>query len=257
MGQVIGEFLPLALGVAICPVPVIAVILMLFSERAKQNSLAFLAGWVVGIVAAMTILIAVASTQDLSSGGEPSDTSSWIKLIIGLLLVVAAVGSVAEAPETRRGADDAGMDDEDRLDEARRSHRAWGPAVRAEPEEPPADRRRRLLTIAQADLGSTDTAIVVGVFTLIGASTVAVPTLGYLFLGAKIQPKLDAAKVWLSANNTTVMAVLLLVIGVTLFGKGLGALRNDRRALPYVCTRLMKPEMPHAPSSAVNPIMPP
>ena len=80
------------------------------------------------------------------------------------------------------------------------------------------------VTISQADLSSTDQAIVVGVFTLIGASTVAVPTLGYLFLGAKAQPKLDAAKVWLSANNTTVMAVLLLVIGVSLFGKGLGAL---------------------------------
>ena len=80
------------------------------------------------------------------------------------------------------------------------------------------------VVIAQADLSSTDTAIVVGIFTLIGASTVAVPTLGYLFLGARIQPKLDAAKAWLSENNTTVMAVLLLVIGVTLFGKGIGAL---------------------------------
>jgi hypothetical protein len=29
---------------------------------------------------------------------------------------------------------------------------------------------------------------------------------------------------WLSENNTTVMAVLLLVIGMTLFGDGLGAL---------------------------------
>ena len=125
MGQVIGEFLPLALGVAISPVPVIAVILMLFSERAKQNSLAFLAGWVVGIVVAMTILIGVASTQDLSSGGEPSDTSSWIKLIIGLLLVVAAVGQWRKRPTTRRGADDARMDDEDRLDEARRGASDW------------------------------------------------------------------------------------------------------------------------------------
>ena len=223
MGQVIGEFLPLALGVAISPVPVIAVILMLFSERAKQNSLAFLAGWVVGIVAAMTILIGVASTQDLSSGGEPSDTSSWIKLIIGLLLLVAAVGQWRKRP---RPGEEPTMPGWMTKIDSMKPGAAIGLGVLLSALNP----KNLLLiagaalTIAQADLGSTDTAIVVGVFTLIGASTVAVPTLGYLFLGAKIQPKLDAAKVWLSANNTTVMAVLLLVIGVTLFGKGLGAL---------------------------------
>lgn len=44
-----------------------------------------------------------------------------------------------------------------------------------------------------------------------------------LFKGAKVQPKLDGAKVWLSANNTAVMAVLLLVIGVTLSARASAA----------------------------------
>ena len=35
---------------------------------------------------------------------------------------------------------------------------------------------------------------------------------------------LDDLRVWLAANNATVMAVLLLVIGVVIFGKGLGGL---------------------------------
>ena len=105
MGQVIGEFLPLALGVAISPVPVIAVILMLFSERAKQNSLAFLAGWVVGIVAAMTD----PHRRGVDAGSRQrrertSDTSSWIKLVMGLLLVVAAAvsGGSARSPARNR-----------------------------------------------------------------------------------------------------------------------------------------------------------
>jgi hypothetical protein len=33
---------------------------------------------------------------------------------------------------------------------------------------------------------------------------------------------LDSLRIWLNANNATVMAVSLLVIGVVLFGKGLG-----------------------------------
>src|SRR5260221_9434568 len=38
MGNVIGNILPSAIGVAISPVPIIAVILMLFSQRARSNS---------------------------------------------------------------------------------------------------------------------------------------------------------------------------------------------------------------------------
>ena len=42
MGQAIGEVLPFAVGVAISPVPIIAVILVLFSARARVNGPAFL-----------------------------------------------------------------------------------------------------------------------------------------------------------------------------------------------------------------------
>jgi len=33
----------------------------------------------------MGILVSIASTQDLSNGGQPSDTVSWVRLILGLL----------------------------------------------------------------------------------------------------------------------------------------------------------------------------
>ena len=39
----------MALGVAISPVPIIAVILMLLAPRAKAASVAFMVGWVLGI----------------------------------------------------------------------------------------------------------------------------------------------------------------------------------------------------------------
>ena len=43
-GSGISEVLPFAIGVAISPIPIIAVILMLFSNRAKVNGPAFLLG---------------------------------------------------------------------------------------------------------------------------------------------------------------------------------------------------------------------
>ena len=50
MNLVIGEILPLAVGIAISPIPIIAAILMLLSPRAKGTSVGFMIGWLAGIV---------------------------------------------------------------------------------------------------------------------------------------------------------------------------------------------------------------
>jgi hypothetical protein len=39
-----------------------------------------------------------------------------------------------------------------------------------------------------------------------------------------MQEPLDELRRWLTVNNTTVMSVLLLVIGVVILGKGIGGL---------------------------------
>ena len=49
-----------------------------------------------------------------------------------------------------------------------------------------------------------------------------VPVVLYHALGARGERMLESLNQWLQANNATVMAVLLLVIGVVLVGKGLG-----------------------------------
>ncbi len=61
-------------------------------------------------------------------------------------------------------------------------------------------------------------------FTVIAASTVAVPVIGYLFAADRMRAPLDRLKAWLQDNNAVVMAVLLAVIGVVLIGKGIGGL---------------------------------
>jgi len=79
MGSVIGDLLPLALGVAISPVPIIAVILMLLAPRATASSVGFAIGWVVGIVVVTTVTVVVASSADLAGEGDsgPSTGASY------------------------------------------------------------------------------------------------------------------------------------------------------------------------------------
>jgi hypothetical protein len=53
---------------------------------------------------------------------------------------------------------------------------------------------------------------------------VLAPVVGDLVARERMARPLDELKGWLVANNATVMSLLLLVIGVTVLGKGLGGL---------------------------------
>ena len=90
LGQAIGDLLPSAVGVALSPIPIIAVIVMLLSARGRANSAAFLAGWIVGVVGACVVLLLISGSLDTGSGGSPSTTSSVIKLVLGAFLLVLA-----------------------------------------------------------------------------------------------------------------------------------------------------------------------
>jgi hypothetical protein len=56
MGAAIGQALPLAVGVALSPVPIIAVVLMLMSQRARLNGTGFVLGWLAGLGVATPVV---------------------------------------------------------------------------------------------------------------------------------------------------------------------------------------------------------
>lgn len=218
MGAVIGEILPLALGIAISPIPIIAAILMLFSARAVGTSSGFLAGWILGILVVTGAFTALAGT--LTPGDEPSARSSWVRIILGVLLLLVAFrqwrGRHGEhaTPKWMAAIDSF------------TPVKALGLGVLLSAVNP----KNLLLAVAAGvDIGSAGLsvggeAVAVIVFTVLAASTVAVPVVAYLAAKQKMRRPLDATKAWLQDNNATVMAVLLLVIGVVLIGKGIGGL---------------------------------
>ncbi len=81
-----------------------------------------------------------------------------------------------------------------------------------------------MLGVAQLDLPVGDETAGVIVFVLIAVSTVAAPVIVYRLTGERAQRVLDEMKVWLGQNNAVVMAVLLLIIGALLLGKGISGL---------------------------------
>jgi threonine/homoserine/homoserine lactone efflux protein len=99
VGEAIGGILPLAVGVAVSPIPIVAVVLMLVTERARVNGPAFVAGWLVGLAVVGAIVLAIAGGADANEEGEPATWVSLLKLVLGLLLLLVAVKEWRDRPQ--------------------------------------------------------------------------------------------------------------------------------------------------------------
>ena len=223
MGQSISEVLPWALGVAISPVPLIAVILMLFTPRAKQNGPAFLLGWVVGLGVLAAVVYIVADALNVSSDSTASDSTSTVKVVLGVALIIGGLRRLRK--RTPAGTEPAmpkwmaGVDSFTPV-------KAAGLGVVLGAVNP----KNLVLTIGAAtglaQLGESSGDAVVGLiaFVVIASSTTAL-AVGYrIFGGEAAHAHLDEAKAWLTVHNEAVMAVLFLVFGVVILAQGTGRL---------------------------------
>ena len=223
MGQAISEVLPFAVGVAISPIPIIAVILILFSDRAKVNGPVFLLGWIIGLSAVTAVVYAVAHAANAATDSTASDSISWIKVILGVALVGAARRQYAKRPRAGEAPTMpkwmASVDD-------MKPGAAFVLALVCSAVNP-----KNLVLAAGAAAGVAQVTNSVGdgivaciVFVVIASVSVGGAVAYSIFGGEKARAHLDDFKAWLLEHNAAVMSVLLLVIGVVLIAKGLNLL---------------------------------
>jgi hypothetical protein len=223
MGNIIGDILPQALGVAISPVPIIAVILMLFSKRARSNGLAFMFGWIIALTVVGSVVLMMANAGKISAGGTPTTMSYVIKLLLGLLFLFLAYRNWQNRPAP---GEEAPMPPWMSTIDSFTSGKSFGIAAVLAGVNPKnlGLTVAAAVTISQAGLSNSQSWTALIIFVVLGSITVAAPVLYYLIAGASAEKTLTTWKVWLSANNATVMFVLFLILGVKLVGDGLGGL---------------------------------
>ncbi len=217
MGEAIGDMLPAAVGVAISPIPIIAVVLMLVSPRGRVNGPAYLLGQIVGVATAGAIVLLIAGAVGTSDEGQQAGWVSWLKLVLGAGLLFLAVkqwggrpreGETAETPSWMDAIDDF------------TPAKAVGAGFVLSALNP----KNLILTIAgmaaiaSAGIPADEEAVALVVFTVIGALGVAIPVVIYFALGDRSGPLLGRLKDWMAQNNAVIMAVILLLIGVKLIG---------------------------------------
>ena len=223
MGQGISEILTFAVGVAISPVPIIAVTLMLFSQRARVNGLMFLLGWVVALAVVSGVAYAAADQANAATDSTTADTIAWGKIVFGVLLLLLAArnwrsrpapGTEPEMPKWMAGID------------ALKPVKALGLGLLLAGVNP-----KNLMLTAAAGAGLAALGLSTGnavgsliVFVVIASITIAGPVVYYLLGGESAKARLDEMKNWLALHNNAVMAVLFLVFGAKLIADGLPTL---------------------------------
>jgi Sap, sulfolipid-1-addressing protein len=223
MGSAISEVLPFAVGVAISPAGIIAVILVLISARARINGPVFLLGWVVGVAIVSTVIYLLADAGDVGSGGSASDTSYWLKLAVGILLVLLAFRDWRKRPAAGEAVDQPKwMSAIDTLTPVK----TGGLAVLLAALNPKnlALSLAAGTSLAQAGASGSEATVGLVVFVVVASVTVAVPVVVYWVGGDRASRVLESWRESISANNAAVMAVLFLVFGVVLFSQGLRGL---------------------------------
>jgi threonine/homoserine/homoserine lactone efflux protein len=224
LSQAISDILPLALGVALSPVPIIAVILMLGTPKARSNGSAFATGWVLGLVVVSVIVLVVADGASTSDSGA-SNTVDVIKLLLGLLFLVMAAGQWKKRP--KRGEEAVMPKWMATIDSftAGKSF-ALGAALSGLNPKNLALTLAAAGSIAQAGLSGSQSSIAVAIFVIIGSLTVAGTVVFYMVGGDAAAKPLASMKEFMSDHNAVIMMVVLLILGAKLLGAGIAGLDN-------------------------------
>jgi len=223
MGQAIGASLPLAVGIALSPIPIIAVVLMLTSRRAKANGPAFVLGWLAGLGVVGAIVLSIAGPAGASNSGSPAAWVSWVKIVLGLLLLILAARQFRGRP---RGDEEPQMPKWMATIDKTTPPAAVGLAAALSGVNP----KNLLLAvggaaaIAQTGIPSSQQAIAYLVFALIGTLGVGIPVALYFAMGKRSEKLLAELKDWMSAHNAVIMTVLCLIIAAKLIGDGISGL---------------------------------
>ena len=207
---------PMAVGIALAPLLIGAVVSILLSAR-PTNAPAFLLGWVAGILLIGAIVFVLPGLD--TARGEPTPLSGWIRLILGGALLVLAVA------QWRRRSSAADPVDPPKLLSRLDTNGAVqtvviGFLLALNP-------KNLVLTFAGAAAIDASMATPVEqataliVFTVVASLTIIIPTIVYFLYTERVRAILMGWKAWLTQHNTAVVTGLLVIFGVFLIGDGL------------------------------------
>jgi len=219
IGSVLTELIPLALVVALSPLSIIPAVLVLHTPRPRPTGLAFLIGWLIGLAALTAIFLTVSSLAG-GLGNKPPGWASWLRIVVGGALIVFGIYRWLTR---KRSAHTPGW---------MRSLSTVTPTRAALTAAALTVLNPKVLficaaaglAIGTAGLDDSHAWLAVAWYVAVASSTVAAPILAYAVSGDRLDGPLARLKDWMERQHATLVAVILIVIGLLVLYKGIHGL---------------------------------
>lgn len=205
-----------ALVVAISPFSiVVAVIVLLHTNRPRINGTAFLAGRVLALAA----VTAVFDQAPRIMSGLNRPIPPWLLTVVGVVLLAA--GAWLWIKRDRFATDPRWLA---RLNELSPigAGAIGGFLVLSNPKMLAASAAAGLV-IGTSTLHPAGVGLAVTYYAVVASSTVALPVLAYLVVGARYDVQLTRLKDWIDRRNAAIGAVVMVLVGVALLAMAVRA----------------------------------
>lgn len=213
---------PGALGIAVSPVSVAAIVFLLGHRRGYAAAAACAAGWVLAIAVGLVVAVVVGERLPTGSTDGPP-TRAIVAVVAGVVLLGLAVWQWAVR----------------RLPDGSPSSSRWSDAMEAL--DPPRafglgvlgflSNAKALVLVLAAGLSFGDVepgpaeAVGAGVlFVLVAGSTAVLPIVLAVVLGARAQRALTAMRVWIARWGSLLLVGVLVVVGAAQLVTGMAGL---------------------------------
>jgi protein-S-isoprenylcysteine O-methyltransferase Ste14 len=217
--SVLTKLIPLGLVIAVSPITVIPAVLVLHAPRPRPAGLAFLGGWVLGLVGLTAVFV---GASDLLGGLQqsPPRWASWLRVVLGSVLIAFGVYQWLTRHRDRKTP--GWLRSFSKLSPPRAG--VTGAVLTAVRPEVLILCAAGGLAIGTGGLSVAGAWTSGAVFVVVSASTVAIPILAFVAAGDRLDDALERLKVWMEQNHAAMMGAILVVIGLIVLYNGIHAL---------------------------------
>jgi hypothetical protein len=221
----LANVVPIAVGLALVnPLPIMAVILLLFSSRAGSVVPTFLVGWFAGLLVVGAVLVFVVPAERLvGTEREPSTLASLVRIILGVGLLWLAAQKWRTRP---KGEETPKLPVWVTSLESASPLSALGIGLALAGLNP----KNLVFTvsvavaIAEWQLANAQNAFLLVAYAVVGSLGVLAPAIWRAAGGQSAAAALQEWRVWLGRNYNVLMGIVFVIFGVMVASKGVAGL---------------------------------
>lgn len=224
MINILYGIIPFALGIAISPVPIITVILSLFSTRAKWNGPAFILGWALGILVVCILVLIFTDNAKVATVTNPTTFASVIRILLGAFLIFSALG---QWKKSHKKGEDVSIPKWLQRIHTVSPFKVFGVGFFFADLTNPKNTALTIagtLPIANSGFPMQIKVLLIILFIMTSSVGIAIPVIYYLVGGQSAKNVLNGWKSWLISHNNIVMAIMFLVFGIIVLSQGIRGL---------------------------------